>query len=75
MQPFCSSHRAVAVDIEGMGQSFWPTVSQDIPTGGDARGFMGKLQLTLLEKLGRYILWFFLVEFLHFKLVLLIFCF
>ena len=52
MQPFCSSHRAVAIDIEGMGQSFWPTVSQDIPTGGDARGFMGKLQLTLLEKLG-----------------------
>jgi hypothetical protein len=50
MQPFCSSHRAVAIDIEGMGQSFWPTVSQDIR--GDARGFMGKLQLTLLEKLG-----------------------
>jgi pimeloyl-ACP methyl ester carboxylesterase len=52
MTPFCDKYRAIAVDIEGMGQSPWPSIETDLPSGGDAREFMGDMELQLLEELG-----------------------
>jgi len=51
MKPFCNSHRAIAIDIEGQGQSHWPNVKSDLANSSDARGFMGQMQLELLNKL------------------------
>ena len=31
MKEFCSTHRVIAYDIEGMGQSIWPDVVGDLP--------------------------------------------
>ena len=39
MLPFCSSHRAIAIDLEGQGQSHWPNILEDL-SDNDARGFM-----------------------------------
>lgn len=39
MSEFCDTHRVVAYDSEGMGQSFWPNVLQDLPKG-DSTSFM-----------------------------------
>lgn len=33
MTEFCGSHRVIAYDSEGMGQSHWPNVLQDLPKG------------------------------------------
>jgi len=51
MISFCDKYRAIAIDIEGMGQSPWPSIENDLPDG-DAREFMGDMELQLLEQLG-----------------------
>jgi hypothetical protein len=33
MSEFCDTHRVIAYDSEGMGQSYWPNVLQDLPKG------------------------------------------
>ena len=51
MLPFCDTHRVIAVDSEGMGQSYWPWPQVDIPKGR-SRTFMAHMNLALLNKLG-----------------------
>ena len=51
MLPFCKSYRPIAFDIEGQGQSLWPNILDDLPKS-NARGFMGDMQLTLINTLG-----------------------
>jgi len=61
MRPFCATHRPIAIDVEGMGQSFWPSAEKDIPEG-ESREFMADMELTLLEKLGASLLASFTLE-------------
>lgn len=51
MVDFCSTHRAIAVDCEGMGQSIWPNVISDVPSG-KSRAFMADMQMEMLRKIG-----------------------
>jgi pimeloyl-ACP methyl ester carboxylesterase len=51
MLPFCETHRPIAIDIEGMGQSYWPNVLDDLK-GMNSREFYGNLQLALFIELG-----------------------
>jgi pimeloyl-ACP methyl ester carboxylesterase len=52
MLPFCDKYRPIAIDIEGMGQSLWPSIDTDLPPDGDSRDFMGDMELQLLDELG-----------------------
>ena len=53
MLEFCATHRVIAYDSEGMGQSDWPDVEGDISRSG-ARSFqfMADMQLQMLKQLG-----------------------
>jgi pimeloyl-ACP methyl ester carboxylesterase len=50
MDPFCATHRPIAIDIEGMGQSFWPSILNDLK--GNSRDYFANLELALFLKLG-----------------------
>lgn len=50
MKEFCHTHRVIAYDSEGMGQSEWPTVLKDIPEGR-SRHFMSDMQLEMLRRI------------------------
>lgn len=50
MKEFCSTHRVIAYDSEGMGQSSWPTVLKDLPQGRSRR-FMADMQLEMLRQI------------------------
>jgi pimeloyl-ACP methyl ester carboxylesterase len=50
MLPYCSTHRVIAIDSEGMGQSWWPNPEADIPEGA-SREFMGQMTIALLDKM------------------------
>lgn len=53
MKNFCGTHRAIAYDIEGMGQSHWPDVLGDLPLPkGSSMDFMADMQMGMLHKLG-----------------------
>lgn len=51
MKEFCSTHRAIAYDSEGMGQSAWPNVKKDLPKG-NSRTFMADMQMAMLNSIG-----------------------
>jgi hypothetical protein len=51
MREFCSTHRVVAIDSEGMGQSVWPNILRDIPYG-NSTSFMASMQMQLLHQIG-----------------------
>jgi hypothetical protein len=50
MKEFCPTHRAIAYDSEGMGQSFWPDVLADLPKG-ESRHFMADMQKGMLSRI------------------------
>jgi hypothetical protein len=50
MKEFCGTHRAIAYDSEGMGQSEWPDVLRDLPKG-QSRYFMADMQKEMLRKI------------------------
>jgi hypothetical protein len=51
MYPFCGTHRAIAFDSEGMGQSYWPNIVQDVPVG-ESTMFMADMQMEMLRSIG-----------------------
>lgn len=50
MKEFCDTHRVIAYDSEGMGQSEWPNVLREIPKG-KSRYFMADMQKEMLRKI------------------------
>jgi hypothetical protein len=50
MKEFCQTHRAIAYDSEGMGQSVWPDVLADLPKG-KSRYFMADMQKEMLRQI------------------------
>lgn len=51
MKPFCKTHRAIAFDSEGMGQSSWPSLENEIPHT-NLRTFYADVQMQAIDKLG-----------------------
>lgn len=51
MKPFCGEYRAIALDSEGMGQSTWDTIFNDLPKE-NSPGFMADMQMQALRQLG-----------------------
>lgn len=50
MKEFCDTHRVIAYDSEGMGQSEWPDVLRDLPNG-QSRYFMADMQKEMLRQI------------------------
>lgn len=49
MQPLCSRFHAIAVDSEGMGQSTWTSVLEDLPPNANSREFYADMQMGLIR--------------------------
>lgn len=51
MFQFCATHRAIAIDSEGFGQSRWKTILEDVPDG-NSTSFMSSMQMQCLSQIG-----------------------
>jgi hypothetical protein len=51
MREFCGTHRVIAYDSEGMGQSAWDNILRDLPKG-KSMNFMADMQMEMLKRIG-----------------------